>query len=388
MTRLRASLLALAIPALVAASAPVRPVAPLLDDELKAARADQSAAEALASRLEAIAAKAKGKAERLAAEQVAGAQAIDAAEARITAAEAELRLASARLLGFRHALALAERPVSALLAGLAMMSERPPILALADRGGVEELVKTRILLNATMPLVQRRSAALAQRIASGQKLAQAAAAARRSLLADRRDLVVRQRHFAALEQQVQAASLAAGGAALIASDEVISGREALDEMAGSSRQSGAALAAELIAAGPAPPRPGSASGRVPAAPFAYVLPTEAQVSRGLSEIDRGGVRSRGLKLATARGARLVVPADGILRFAGPFRDFDGVVIIDHGSGWISLIVNVATPLQPGARVARGQPLGRALGPVEVELSHNGRHLSPAIIAGSANSLSK
>jgi len=72
--------------------------------------------------------------------QAAAVQAIDAAEARITATETQLRLASAKLSAFRTQLALAERPVSALLAGLAMISERPPILALADRGGVDELV--------------------------------------------------------------------------------------------------------------------------------------------------------------------------------------------------------------------------------------------------------
>ena len=83
-----------------------------------------------------------------------------------------------------------------------------------------------------------------------------------------------------------------------------------------------------------------------------------------------------------------MPADGIVRFAGPFRDYDGVVIIDHGNGWISLIVNLATPLQAGAAVRRGEPLGRALGEIEVELSHNGQRVSPAIIAGSYDPLSK
>ena len=78
----------------------------------------------------------------------------------------------------------------------------------------------------------------------------------------------------------------------------------------------------------------------------------------------------------------------MVRFSGPFRSHDGIVIIDHGRGWISLIVNVASPLKPGARVSAGEPLGRALGPIEVELSQNGRHISPALIAGSSQTLSK
>jgi septal ring factor EnvC (AmiA/AmiB activator) len=76
-----------------------------------------------------------------------------------------------------------------------------------------------------------------------------------------------------------------------------------------------------------------------------------------------------------------------VRFAGPFRDYDGILIIDHGGGWMSLIVNVSSTLKPGEKVQMGAPIGRALGPVEVELSQNGRRFSPALIAGSSQSLS-
>jgi len=384
---MRLALFALAAPALIAASAPVTPPAPLLDDRLAEARAEQASAEAEVKRLETIAARAKNEADRLAAEQAVAAKAIDVSEARISAAEARLALASARLAQYRLALQAAQRPVSALLAGLVMMDQRPPILALADRGGADELVRTRILLDATMPMVQRRTKALAKQIASGREMERDAQAAKAALIAGRRDLVVRQQRFAALEQRALGASVAAGGAALVAGDRAIAGRESLDEMNAEGRRSAALIAAELIAAGPAPARPGAAARPAAATPFAYELPAGAEVTRGLDAIGRGGVRSRGLAMATARGSQLIVPADGILRFAGPFRTYGGVVIIDHGGGWISLIVNVASPLKVGTRVSRGEPLGRALGPIEVELSHNRQHVSPAIIAGSSQPLS-
>jgi hypothetical protein len=38
-------------------------------------------------------------------------------------------------------------------------------------------------------------------------------------------------------------------------------------------------------------------------------------------------------------------------------------------------------------VAIGSVIGRALGPISVELSHDGRQLSPALIAGSSGKLS-
>lgn len=84
---------------------------------------------------------------------------------------------------------------------------------------------------------------------------------------------------------------------------------------------------------------------------------------------------------------VVVPADGSIAFAGPFRRHDGVVIIDHGDGWMSLLIGVRTDLPKGARVQRGQPLGRSLGPISVELSTNGRPVSAALIAGSSQLVS-
>jgi murein hydrolase activator len=84
---------------------------------------------------------------------------------------------------------------------------------------------------------------------------------------------------------------------------------------------------------------------------------------------------------------VTAPADGIVKFSGPFRDYDGVLIIDHGGGWLSLIVNVTSSFHAGERVQLGQDVGRALGPLQVELSQNGRRISPALIAGSSESLS-
>ena len=77
------------------------------------------------------------------------------------------------------------------------------------------------------------------------------------------------------------------------------------------------------------------------------LPAAAPVTEGLGSVNASGVRSRGVTLATSRGAPVTAPAGGIVRFAGPFRDYDGMVMIDHGGGWMSLIVNVAWSIKRG-----------------------------------------
>jgi murein hydrolase activator len=375
---------------LLAGSAPAQPAAEPLEAQLKRARAEQAVAEAATARLQRDANRAQGELARIRAQQAAAAQAIEAAEARITAADMELRLASAYLDLRRRRLAEERRPVASLLAGLAVMAQRPPLLAIAERGSTDEFVKVRVLLDSTLPLIRKRTAALSTELREGEQLEQAAAAARAQRIQGRQDLVARRRQFAALERQAMLSAARASGEALSAGDTALAAAESVEQLA--SGQAGsreaAALAAALAAADPAPARPIPADSAPPAAPLNYRLPAEAPVVEGLGSVNSSGIRSRGITLATRRGTAVTAPAAGTVRFSRPFRSYDGVTIIDHGGGWVSLLVNVASPLKAGARVRLGDAVGRTLGPLVVELSQNGRRISPALIAGSSQTLSK
>jgi len=386
----RLTLVIIALPLLLAGSALAQDAGPPLDEQVRAARAEQAAANAEAAKLEKLAAKAQGEADRLRAQQAAAAQGIEAAEARITAADAQARLAAAYIAARRHALVEQQRPASLLLAGLAVMARRPPLLALADGGGTDELVKVRILLDSTLPTIRARSARLSAQIEEGQQLQRTLAEARVEMERSRKDLVLRRQQFAGLEQKAIEQSLAAGGRALAAGDVSLASGEqaAMLQDAQSARRSAAALARALATLEAAPPRPAAGEGALTKPPFAYALPASAPITEGLGSVNSSGVRSRGLTMATVRGATVTAPGDGTVRFSGPFRDYDGVLIIDHGGGWISLLVNVSSNLRLGDRVRLGDEVGRALGPLLVELSQNGRRISPALIAGSSATLSK
>jgi septal ring factor EnvC (AmiA/AmiB activator) len=381
--------LLLAVPLLVAASAPVQPATETVDAALKRARAEARTADAQVRRLEQAAGRARSEAARLHALQSAAAEAISAAEARISAADAERRIIAARLASRHQRLQEQQRPIASLLAGLAMMARRPPLLALTSDSSMEEFVRVRLLLDASLPVIRKRTAALSAELAEGQRLERAALAAREGLARSRNELAARRREFAELESRAMRSAELSGSAAIGAGDVALAMGEDVEQLAGKAERSrsAAGTAWELAALGPAPARPARPEGRYPKPPLDYRLPAEARVLQGLGEVSPNGVRSRGLTLATRRGAEVKVPATGIIRFAGPFRDYDGIAIIDHGNGWMSLIVNVGSALEPGTRVAAGDRLGRALGPLGVELSHNGRHASPALIAGSSAKLS-
>ena len=107
----------------------------------------------------------------------------------------------------------------------------------------------------------------------------------------------------------------------------------------------------------------------------------------MGQVSSSGIRSRGSSFATRPGMMVRAPADGVIVFAGPYRRHDGIAIIDHGAGWMSLLVGVRPTLPKGARITRGAALGHALGPVTLELSINGRPRSAAFVAAQSQSLS-
>ena len=382
-------LLAIAASLLVAASGPAPMEGQPLDVSARQALAEAQAAEAKVVKLQQGADASKDEAAKLRARQAAAAEAISAAEARISAADANSRIIAAQLTERRARLSREQAPAAALLAGLALMSERPPLLAILDNGSTQEFVRVRLLLDATLPVIQRRTAALRAELDRGRTLQQAAIAARTDLQRSRDALAKRKLEFAALEDQALKAAARTGGEAIGAGDVALARSEQAARLSSEAqgRRSAAIIAAELARLPAAPPRPGRPDLQRDT-PFPYELPANAAVVEGLGAVATNGVRSRGLTLATGRGSPLTVPASGTVRFAGPFRSYDGVVIIEHGGGWMSLILNVQSSLKPGERVRLGQPLGRALGRVGVELSRNGRHVSPALIAGSSQTLSK
>lgn len=380
-------LLALLGSATIAASAPVHREQIPVDVQLNQARADAATAAAEQQRLEKAASEARDEVARLRARQLAAAQAIEATEAQITVANLAVQLADTRLAAQREQLAARQAPASALLGGLVLMARRPPVLLLADSGSPEEMVKLRMLVAATAPVIRSRTEALSRQLDAGRALERSAVEARTALQHNRELLAKRRTDLVALEQQAVELAGRRGSEALGAGDVAIARQEQLgvaEEGALSNRQAGR-IAAELAGLGPVPFR---SSGAASSAPLDYRLPAAAPVTEGLGSISANGVRSRGITLATRRGTPLVAPASGTILFAGPFRDYDGILIIDHGGRWKSVIVNAGSKLQRGSKVSIGEPIGIALGAVEIELQRNGTAVSPALIAGSSAMLSK
>lgn len=361
-----------------------------IDTVLARAKAEAAVAEREVRQLEAAAARSRDEAGRLAGERRAAAAAITAAEARISEADAALRLAEATVAAREARLAERQAPVAALLAGIAAMGRRPPLLSIADRNSLDEFIRVRALLDTTLPVIRARSAALSAELAASRRLEENARAARGRLATARQELAERQQRFAALEAKAMERAAQLGAGAVGVGDVMLARGEQAESLGSEARRraAGRRLARELAALPPLPPRPVPPASEARAPTFDYTLAVAAPVTEGLGAVSDSGIRSRGITLASVAGSPVLVPADGTIAFAGPFREHDGIVIIDHGEGWMSLLIGVRTSLPKGARVGRGQPLGRALGPVTVELSTNGRPMSAALIARSSQIVTK
>jgi septal ring factor EnvC (AmiA/AmiB activator) len=276
-----------------------------------------------------------------------------------------------------------------LVAALAVMNRRSPLLLLADSRSPEELVTVRLLLKSALPAIRKKTASLSAELRQSESLRRAQLEVKRAASEAREGVAERAAVLDALERRATQLAEARGTRALGAADIALSREEETAETVRAARSgsSAIAMASELAREGPAREGPLPDAPRTPVAGLTYRLPVRAPLVEGFGEIDENGIRSRAIRLQTARGEAVFAPSDGIVLFAGPFRSFDGVVIIDHGHGWKSVLINVASNLQRGSRVGAGRAIGTATGPIEVQLLDNGTPVSPALIAGSSAMLS-
>ncbi|MCB9983951.1 MAG: peptidoglycan DD-metalloendopeptidase family protein [Rhodospirillales bacterium] len=135
----------------------------------------------------------------------------------------------------------------------------------------------------------------------------------------------------------------------------------------------------------APPSAKRLVGRPPPNPGAPRLPLPGIIKTGYNEPDIFGAPSKGLDIEGRAGALVVAPMGGIVRFAGYFKNYGNMVILEHQDGWHSLIAgleNIDTVVGQSLNV--GEPLGKlhksTSGQKPVlyyELRHKGKAVNPA-----------
>jgi murein hydrolase activator len=265
--------------------------------------------------------------------------------ARIAANERQARVAERRLVPLagdlesaRRALATEQRGVSELLAALASLSRRPTALALTQPEQAATSARIGILLDAVVPQLRARTRTLRSRIADTERTSAAVIAERRRLDASRTAMLADIRR------------LTATGSALAAR---------------------AASLRELMGA-VAPP--------APAVRIALQRPLSGRVMSRFGAKRPDGGSELGTTFAVAAAAQVLAPAAGRVAFAGPFRTYGDIVIIEHGGGVLTLLAGMAQiSVMTGDAVTAGAAVG-TMGSDDprlyVEVRSGGRAVDP------------
>jgi septal ring factor EnvC (AmiA/AmiB activator) len=148
-------------------------------------------------------------------------------------------------------------------------------------------------------------------------------------------------------------------------DSLPGGGASRDTMSGSGASrdtmSGGAESAAIAVAPPERPR-----GSDPLAPRGgghklepgkYAVPVAGEIVKRFGETD-GFQDAKGLTIRTRPAAQVIAPFDGQIMFAGPFKGYGQILIIDHGGGYHSLLAGIdQIEASVGQRVVAGEPVG-------------------------------
>ncbi len=116
------------------------------------------------------------------------------------------------------------------------------------------------------------------------------------------------------------------------------------------------------------------------------FPVAGQLKIRFGQNDGLGATSHGITLISHPGSTVTAPAAGVVRFAGPFRGYREILILEHPGGYHSLIAGMARiNVAVGTSVGAGEPVGsmddRADAKPELyyELRRNGQFVDPLAV---------
>ncbi len=113
------------------------------------------------------------------------------------------------------------------------------------------------------------------------------------------------------------------------------------------------------------------------------MPVMGRVVARFGKRQSTGTRTKGVRFSTAPGAQVVAPHDGYVVFAGPFRGYGRLLIIDHGEGYHSLLAGLGRiDVAVNQRLLAGEPIGimartgKGKPRLYLELRRKGRPINP------------
>ena len=325
---------------------------------------------------------------------------IQTVEASLASARSRLSFITTERRILEQQLGKEREPVVQLTAALQRLTARPLALSALQPGSLRETVYLRAVLDRTVPAIREKTAGLRSQRIRAQELTREAEQTLAALKQSEQDLQRRRTNLMAVTRARQLDSRRAQGDAraeaekaaefarqasnldgLIARlDDAGQARSALAQLPGPYLRPDDPTTQQIAANNARQANPATTSGEGAAGPKSYRLPVIGRTISRFGERERSGLRQSGIMLAPPARAQVTAPAQGTIVFAGPYRGYGRIAIIDHGAGWTSLITGLATlNVEIGERVVLGGPLGEAdaANPrIGVELRRQNRAVDP------------
>ena len=346
------------------------------EEELEATREQQRKAAELQQKLKADIAAIGQDRSKLNQQLIDIATQVRTVETRIGETEAGLRPLDSREQQVRATLDSRRTEIVEVLAALQRAGRRtPPALLVRPEDALQSL-RTAMLLGSVVPELRARAEKLATDLGELVNLRQRIATKRDELARDRDRLKddsvrlaalveERQRKQSAIEKDVEAE----GARAINLSRQVEGLQGLITKMEQDLKSAAKAAATASLQGAPAAPNGKPNLGALkdparlsPAIAFAsakglFAFPVNGRKIREFGGSDGSGGVEKGISLTTKAGAQVTTPCDGWVVYAGPFRSYGQLLILNAGGGYHVLIAGMERiSVNIGQFVLTGEPV--------------------------------
>lgn len=309
---------------------------------------------------------------------------IQAAETRTAALEKKLQTQLQQEKALQVSLESRRAVMAEILAALQRMGRRPPPALLVSPGDILNAIRTSMMLGAVLPDLREEARILIADLEELAAVRKRIAAEQAALLEQVRTLGAERVRLASLVEARQKTLESAGGALLSERQRAAElARQAATlkdligkmegEISGAKRAAEAARAAEKSRLETAALRPGVAPEK-PAAPFAnrarltpaiafseakglLPLPVSGRLAKKFGDKDAFGSEEKGLSLVTQPRALVSSPSDGWVAYAGPYRAYGQLLIVNAGGGYYIVLAGMERiNVEVGQFVLSGEPI--------------------------------
>lgn len=352
-------------------------------EELRGLEDGARASEAERRKMEAEVERMRADRARLAAALIDTARKVQDAESRAGEAERRLDALTGSESAIRASLESRRGLIAEVLAAAQRMGRRPPPAILADPADMLRAIRSAMMLGAVLPQLREETQALADDLTEMTRLRAAIVAEKGRLAEELATLSGERQRLAGLIEE-RKASLGQAEQALAATRlraaelarQATSLKELIQRMEGEATAA-ARAAQDARRADDAQRAEAAAHVRArlalaptldparltPGAPFLSLkgkmpYPAAGDVAKAYGAPDGFGGAEKGLSLRVRPGGAVTAPADARVAFAGPWRSWGRLLILDAGEGYYLVLAGLArVDVEVGQFVLAGEPVG-------------------------------